>query len=229
MPLSGTLIRGGTNLFGVKTDLQFGKLSVSTVFSQQKGETKVINTEGGAEKSKFEINATEYDANRHFLLGHYFYENYDQALSELPIIKSSVTINKIEVWVTNKSSRFQESRNILALMDLGERGTNKQNQSIPAFGDTPGLSFPFNVFPGNDINGLYKEMNTTYSGIRDIARLTEVLGPLAGQDFVGGRDYEKIENARLLDSTEYTPVSYTHLRAHETRHDLVCRLLLEKK
>src|SRR5450756_1632481 len=26
-----------------------------------------------------------------------------------------------------------------------------------------------------------------------------------------------------------TPVSYTHLRAHETRHDLVCRLLLEKK
>ena len=24
-------------------------------------------------------------------------------------------------------------------------------------------------------------------------------------------------------------VSYTHLRAHETRHDIVCRLLLEKK
>ena len=24
-------------------------------------------------------------------------------------------------------------------------------------------------------------------------------------------------------------VSYTHLRAHETRHDLVCRLLLEKQ
>ena len=27
----------------------------------------------------------------------------------------------------------------------------------------------------------------------------------------------------------FIPVSYTHLRAHETRHDLVCRLLLEKK
>src|SRR5665648_426797 len=27
----------------------------------------------------------------------------------------------------------------------------------------------------------------------------------------------------------FEPVSYTHLRAHETRHDLVCRLLLEKK
>src|SRR5450756_2698465 len=32
-------------------------------------------------------------------------------------------------------------------------------------------------------------------------------------------------NANLGDD----PVSYTHLRAHETRHDLVCRLLLEKK
>ena len=29
--------------------------------------------------------------------------------------------------------------------------------------------------------------------------------------------------------TGLCPVSYTHLRAHETRHDLVCRLLLEKK
>jgi cell surface protein SprA len=204
MPLTGTLIRGGTNLFGVKTDLQFGKLSVSTVFSQQKGETKVISTEGGATKSKFEINATDYDANRHFLLGHFFYETYDQALAELPIIKSAVTINKIEVWVTNKSSRFQESRNILALMDLGEKGNNRQNQRISSFGDTPGLPFPLNTYPGNDINGLYKEMTSTYSGIRDIAQLSAALGPLVAQDFVGGRDYEKIENARLLDSTEYT-------------------------
>src|SRR5665648_701807 len=32
-----------------------------------------------------------------------------------------------------------------------------------------------------------------------------------------------------LHITLFNPVSYTHLRAHETRHDLVCRLLLEKK
>ena len=203
MPLTGTLIRGGTNLFGVKTDLQFGKLSVSTVLSQQKGENKVINTEGGAEKTKFEVNATAYDANRHFLLGHHFYETYDAALAELPIIKSAITINKIEVWVTNKSSRFQSSRNILALLDLGERGANRQNQTIPEFGDTPNLTYPFSIYPGNDINGLYNAMNTTYTGIRDIAKLTEVLGPLSPRDFIGGRDYEKIENARLLDSTEY--------------------------
>src|SRR5450756_3060939 len=34
---------------------------------------------------------------------------------------------------------------------------------------------------------------------------------------------------RFPPATGPKPVSYTHLRAHETRHDLVCRLLLEKK
>ena len=33
----------------------------------------------------------------------------------------------------------------------------------------------------------------------------------------------------LGDFRQVTPVSYTHLRAHETVLDLVCRLLLEKK
>src|SRR5665648_478604 len=31
------------------------------------------------------------------------------------------------------------------------------------------------------------------------------------------------------EGARYATVSYTHLRAHETRHDIVCRLLLEKK
>ena len=204
MPLTGTLIRGGTNLFGVKTELQFGKLSVSTLFSQQKGETKVINTEGGAERTKFEINATNYDANRNFFLAHHFYDTYDQALAEIPILKTSVTLNKVEIWVTNKSSHFQESRNILALLDLGEKGQNKQNQTISEFGDTPGLLYPYNQLPNNNINGIYKTLTTNYSDIRDIARLNEVLKPLSARDFIAGRDYEKIENARRLDSTEYT-------------------------
>jgi cell surface protein SprA len=204
MPLTGTLIRGGTNLFGVKTELQFGKLSVTSLFSQQKGETKVISTEGGAERTKFEINATNYDANRNFFLAHHFYNTYDQALAEIPILKTSVTLNKVEIWVTNKSSHFQESRNILALLDLGENGQNQQNQTISEFGDTPGLLYPYNQLPNNNINGIYKALTTNYSDIRDIAKLNEVLKPLSVRDFIAGRDYEKIENARRLDSTEYT-------------------------
>ena len=204
MPLAGTLIKGGTNLFGVKMDMKFGKLTVSTVLSQQKGETKMINSQGGATSSKFNINATDYDANRHFLLAHYFHDNYDNALQALPIIRSPVTIDKIEVWVTNKTNNFQQSRNILALVDLAETGNNKQNQTISAFGDTPGLPYPANTFPGNNVNGLYKQMSTTYAGIRNVSQITQVLNPLQAMNFIRGRDYEKIENARLLDSTEYT-------------------------
>src|SRR5450756_1798618 len=44
----------------------------------------------------------------------------------------------------------------------------------------------------------------------------------------GGREADMgLRGARVPGGEE--PVSYTHLRAHETRHDLVCRLLLEKK
>src|SRR5665648_1187121 len=44
-----------------------------------------------------------------------------------------------------------------------------------------------------------------------------------------GENYYGCKFKRKKFSDTYGPVSYTHLRAHETRHDLVCRLLLEKK
>ena len=48
-----------------------------------------------------------------------------------------------------------------------------------------------------------------------------VVDPLDGTtNFAAGIPYWSISVAT---------VSYTHLRAHETRHDIVCRLLLEKK
>src|SRR5450756_1893681 len=44
-----------------------------------------------------------------------------------------------------------------------------------------------------------------------------------------GPDRRHVEEAGEHVAHKWIPVSYTHLRAHETRHDLVCRLLLEKK
>ena len=45
----------------------------------------------------------------------------------------------------------------------------------------------------------------------------------------GNKQYAHTGNNGINQAVEEIPVSYTHLRAHETRHDLVCRLLLEKK
>src|SRR5450756_529975 len=44
-----------------------------------------------------------------------------------------------------------------------------------------------------------------------------------------GAPLRKTMNVLGLGERDPGSVSYTHLRAHETRHDLVCRLLLEKK
>lgn len=203
LPLNGSLITGGSNLFGVKTEMQFGKLNLTTIFSQHKGETQVVESEGGAQKRTFEIAASDYDANRHFFLAQYFRDHYNEALKNLPIISSSITINKIEVWVTNKSSNFKESRNILAFMDLGEHDPNIFNK-VGAFQENSGLQYPENIYPFNDANGLYQQIVTNYTGVRKSDNINKTLSPLAPFNFVGGQDFEKIEQARLLNESEYT-------------------------
>ena len=201
LPLNGSLITGGSNLFGVKTEMQFGKLNLTTIFSQSKGETQTVESEGGAQKKTFEIAASNYDANRHFFLAQYFRDHYDESLKNLPIVQSAVTINKIEIWVTNKSGNFTAARNILAFMDLGEHDPYSK---IGDFAESSGLQYPETVFPFNKANGLYDQITTKYSAIRQSDNINKTLSPLAASKFSGGQDYEKIEQARLLSESEYT-------------------------
>lgn len=194
LPLEGSLITGSQSLFGLKTELQFGKLTVTNVFSQQKGETSVIEVEGGAQQSEFEVFADEYDANRHFFLSHYFREMYDKALKNLPVINSPINITRIEVWITNKYSNFESSRNIVAFLDLGESDRIFNHFFVPN---------PSVRYPDNDRNSLYTEMTTNYN-VRNINEVSQVLEGLPASNFSIGQDYEKIENARKLSPTEYT-------------------------
>src|SRR5450756_2838268 len=57
--------------------------------------------------------------------------------------------------------------------------------------------------------------------------LQELFPAIGGVD-VSGSQYRPFTVTVVVEA-EQRAVSYTHLRAHETRHDLVCRLLLEKK
>ncbi|MCK7532987.1 MAG: cell surface protein SprA [Marinilabiliales bacterium] len=95
LPLPGSLITGSQSLFGVKTELQFGNLTMTSVFSQQKGETKVINIKGGAQSQTFEVHADEYEANKHFFLAQYFKDNFDKILEGLPVVMSPYNITRI--------------------------------------------------------------------------------------------------------------------------------------
>ncbi len=197
LPLTGTLISGSQSLFGFKTELKFGKLSVTSIFSQQRSESSVIEVEGGAQSKDFEVDADEYEADKHYFLSHYFKENYDRSLSALPIISSGINITRIEVWITNRTNDYDNSRNIVAFADLGESNTNDiQSQYVS---NNHGTYYVTN-YPDNSAN-ILNDMSTNYPNVRDI---NLVGSTLLGLNMNGGTDYEKIESARLLGSNEYS-------------------------
>lgn len=195
MTTGSSLIRGGTALFGAKAKLQFGKLTLTGLVSQQNSESKSISTKGGVQSTEFEISAADYDANRHFFLSQYFYEHYDEFCAKLPYVSSGINITRIEVWITNKTQRFDESRNFVGFMDLGE------NSRLANDYWTPDLSIPV---PSNQSNNMLTILKNQYPNARNINQVTEVLRPLNAYGIEGGKDFEKVESARLLNSSEYT-------------------------
>lgn len=121
MPLNSSLIRGAQSLFGVKTELQFGKTRVTAVFSEQQSQSKSVVAQGGGTLEEFEFFARDYDENRHYFLSHYFRDNYDKALLQYPFIDNQgLQITRVEVWVTNRNNQTENVRNIVAFQDLGE-------------------------------------------------------------------------------------------------------------
>jgi len=198
MPIKNSLINGSQSLFGVKTALQFGKTSVTAVFSQQNSESKTVTAEAGASIESFELRASDYDDDRHFFLAHYFRENYKESLKDYPLVSSPINITRIEVWVTNRSSNTENFRSIVALADIGESETNNLvNANVTA--TSPPQVFGHNI-PANSANNLSTVLSTA-GGIRDIATVNAAL---SGFNMKQGTDYSVLQNARKLEANEYT-------------------------
>jgi len=193
LPLNGTLITGSQSLFGFKTQMQFGRLTLTGILSQQKSTKSEIEVSGGAQTSEFDVYADQYEANKHYFLAHYFKDNYDKALENLPFINSGVNITKVEIWVTNKTGTTNDTRNIVAFLDLGETGSNIYN----GFSTSSGGSFPDNI----EANNLFNALSSTYSGVRNINEVNSVLG---STQLTNGEDYEKLERSRKLSESEFT-------------------------
>jgi len=235
LPLAGALITGAQSLFGVKTKMQFGRTTLTTVFSEQKSETSSIEIQGGAQMTDFELSIDNYEENKHFFLAQYFYNGYNTSMDPemLPIINSGVNITKIEVYITNKNSTTINTRNILAFQDLGEFAAEFPEQDH--YSSVLVENHPFNnigppYLPNNGNNSLDPSTfiedvssNTGGDQIRDIAEITSAFSQYpyyisgvndrfdpANQNlgfkkyFNQGIDYEKVENARRLSSSEYT-------------------------
>ena len=192
-PSNNSLVHGASSLFGVRTDMQFGKLKLQTVLSQKKSTSKSVSSKGGTQTTPFEIDVADYEENRHFFLSHYFRERYDKAMQTLPNLTTGIKINRVEIWVTNKSGSTSNSRNIVAFGEMGENSyiVNKNWQAT-------GMSVP-----SNQANTLY---STIVANIDSASRgIDQVTAKLEGISYItGGVDYEKLASARLLTSSEYT-------------------------
>ena len=186
-PSNSSLIPGASSLFGIRTDMQFGRLKLQTVFSQKTSSSTSVSTNGGAQTSAFDISAANYEENRHFFLDTYFRNNYDRWMATLPTARTGITINRVEIWVTNKRGQTSNTRDIVAFPALGESTS----------GITP---------PSNSANSLHSSLNGAYSAARTIDQVTQTLEgqTVDGITMEGGKTYEKIEKARLLTSSEYT-------------------------
>ncbi|MFD2827864.1 cell surface protein SprA [Leeuwenhoekiella polynyae] len=204
MPLNSALIQGSQSLFGVKAQLQFGKTTITGVFSEQQSQTNQVLAQGDGTIQDFEIFALEYDENRHYFLAQYFRDTYDRALANYPFKNSNIQITRIEVWVTNRTQRFENTRNIVAIQDIGESDPSKIGlPNIPGgFVNLPSGAYPRNA--SNDFNPFGIDgtgQSVLTSAIRDVATVDQGFG---GVQVADGSDYVSLENARQLTPSEYT-------------------------
>ena len=199
LPLNNSLISGSQSLFGIKTELQFGRLRATAILSQERGQKKEINVEGGAQTQEYEISIDNYEANKHYFLSHFFRDQYNKALKSLPVVNSQVQITRIEVWVLNQSAAVEETRNVIGFTDLGEDITNVNPDLIEDYNGTIGDN-PINRFPDNSQNSLYSDL-AARPQIRGYNQSSQALSNLGLQN---ARDFERLSNARQLNPNEYT-------------------------
>lgn len=205
MPLNSSLITGAQSLFGVKTQLQFGKTKVTAVFSEQRSQNNTVVAQGGGTINEFSLTALDYDEDKHFFLSHFFRNKYDEALENYPYIKSQVQITRLEVWVTNRSQQTLNVRNIVALQDLGESDPDntrvgRAGGAGGGFFDITGAAFPRN--DANDYNPAQLGTGALNDNIRDIATVESGFNAssfAAGYSPNQGFDYAILENARKLE------------------------------
>lgn len=204
LPLESSLITGSQSLFGLKTELKFGRTTVTSIFSQQKGERKEIEVAGGAQVTEFDIQADDYEVNKHYFLNLYHHGNYDNAMETLPIVSSGVQITRMEVWITNRTSQTENTRNLIAFTDLGEAGKNDLQTPL-FYGPMPDINYGQigDSIPDNSANLLYNYIKEN-PGIRSFSAAPQTLSATPYGSLIQAIDFEKLENARMLQPQEYS-------------------------
>lgn len=219
MPLNNSLVKGAQSLFGVKTQLQFGKTTITGVFAEQNSERKTVNVQGGGAVQEFDKFILDYDQNRHFFLSQYFRDEYNSSLDNYPFIDSDIQITRVQVWVTNRSNSSEnltDARNIVSIQDLGESTPERTGVLLDDEGNLvnpPAFSGFMNAaphsYPDNSNNSFNPlgingpQQSSLTPAIRGISTIQQGFGANSS-DVNEGVDYAKLENAKQLSQSEYT-------------------------
>ncbi|MFY9308925.1 MAG: cell surface protein SprA [Bacteroidia bacterium] len=198
LPLNGSLITGSQTLFGVKTQLQFGRLTVTGLLSQQKGKKSEVEVAGGAQVTKYEIEADNYEANKHFFLAQYFRDQYNTALANLPFVNSGVNINRIEVWISNTNTSTNDIRSVVAFSELAE-----DIGHIPATQQAYISDMHPSTLPYNGQNDLYGNI-VNNTGVRTVNTTVSTINSLSNNVLKQTINFELVASARKLQASEYT-------------------------
>jgi cell surface protein SprA len=202
LPLKSSLIQGSQSLFGIKTELKFGRMTLTGIASQQKSRRNEIQIQGGSQIQTFDVTADSYDENRHFFLSHYNRGAFENALENMPQVNSLFKINRMEVWVTNTRNQTENVRDIVALADLAEgRDENISNPSSVTAPPIPANPDIYNnPLPTNAANDMFDAI-TTNDFARSIDGAVSTLQTTFGLQ--QARDFEKV-SARMLSPNEYS-------------------------
>ena len=200
MGVGNSLIRGAQNLFGIKTQLQFGKLFVTTVLTTQRGKSESISIGANGspgQGSPILQSGVEYDENRHFFLGHFFRNKYEEWLKSRPQTTSGVNVTRVEVFVINNNNQTTGLRSVAAFMDLGEGDqTNMKSQILNPVGGT-------NSIANNGSNRLFEDLTTSGGALFRNSDNFDTNIKSQFTDFEPSLDYLKLQGARKLKPEEF--------------------------
>ncbi|MGJ1265707.1 cell surface protein SprA [Sphingobacterium spiritivorum] len=223
MPLNSTLIQGVQSLFGVKAQLQFGRLNFTGLLSQQRSRQKEITITNGAQESEYTLQADNYEANQHYFLSQYFRENYNRTLALAPIINTNINISQVEVWLSNRSNSYEDARDVMALMDLGEYQPYN-NLISPGSSRLPSTGIPNenNATVSNNLlsllgdngrqsNGTFVQSFFAGSGANDnYAKMTYARKLIENRDFTIDRKLGYISLNLPLNADQVLSVAYRY-------------------
>jgi cell surface protein SprA len=134
LALPTSLIGSSQALFGVKTKFQLAGFSLTAIASQQRGRSDVLSVQSGAQETTVQLQAWEYDFQKHFFISNYFASRWDRSFSTTQpntIVQPDPQgrqITRVEVWraIDGAAANIPGRRTAIALLNYGDEPFDRE-------------------------------------------------------------------------------------------------------